>query len=400
MRQIIYAWNYVEWGGAQMYTLALIKTVRKEFDVMILLPEGSSPALLRFIEEAGVRFEFFSPSFDAVAAKGIIGKLRLHAAKWKSERALLRELFRLDLSNAIVHAELAPWQSLFPLIRLCRRTKVFVTMHNSVDPGSTWRKALWKVKLSAISRFRNFHAFTANVDAKNCFKGYFSDKAFDDIAVTYACVDSEEIAEVRSEEPDLERFAVRLGIPSDRFLVVAVGQFIDRKGRWDFLQAARKIRDKEPDTAFVWIANSAPSDEDLERVESFGLGNDLVFLTSDRVGKEHIELMRLLRCADVFALPSYVEGLPISLLEAMALGVPSVSTSINAIPEALKDRENGLLIEPGDVDALADAIIELKRHPELAARLSEAAMEAVSRKFTDTVVGELALERYRRAFAE
>ena len=108
--------------------------------------------------------------------------------------------------------------------------------------------------------------------------------------------------------------------------------------------------------------------------------------------------MELLRCADAFALPSYVEGLPISLLEAMALGVPCVSTRVNAIPEALEDGVNGFLVDPGDSDGLAEAIIKLKRDPELAVRLSSKAAETVEGRFTDAAVAAVALERYENAF--
>jgi glycosyltransferase involved in cell wall biosynthesis len=398
MRQIIYAWTYLSWGGAQMYTLSLIRGIQEEFDVLILLPEGSSPALLKFIEDAGVRYEFFSPAFDAAHAKGIMNKIRVHMDKWASERALVNKLLSYDLSNSIVHIEIAPWQSLFSLLRLCRRTRVFVTMHNSVSAGSAWRRLLWKLKLRMISRYPNFHAFTANNDAKECFRGYFSERKFEETTVTYACVDSAELKEALTAPVKRDEFAERLGFPGDKFLVFAVGQFIDRKGRWIFLEAARKVKEKEPDTAFVWIANSAPDKADLERAREYGLGDDFVFLTSEQVGSGHIELMELLRCADAFALPSYVEGLPISLLEAMALGVPCVSTRVNAIPEALENGINGLLVDPGDSDGLADAILELKCDPELAARLSGNAAESVQGRFTDTAVAAVALERYKKAF--
>ena len=73
-----------------------------------------------------------------------------------------------------------------------------------------------------------------------------------------------------------------------------------------------------------------------------------MFLSSDQIGTEHVDLFKLLRLADVFALPSYVEGLPISIIEAMALGIPTISTNINAIPEAIKHLETGILIEAGN----------------------------------------------------
>jgi len=65
----------------------------------------------------------------------------------------------------------------------------------------------------------------------------------------------------------------------------------------------------------------------------------------------------LLASADVLVLPSYIEGLPVCILEAMAVGVPVVSTTVGGIPEALENGACGTLINPGDVEALADAIV-------------------------------------------
>lgn len=396
--QLIYVWNYLAWGGAQMYILSLVRAAKKEFDVIILLPEGSNSQLLKFIEESGARYEFFAPPFDAVPVTGLYNKFRLHRDKFRSENAIVRKLGEFDLGRSIVHIEIAPWQSFLTLVRLCRRTRVFVTIHNSVDAGSAWRRLLWRLKLGLISRIENFHVFTANDDAKNSFRGYFSDTFFREMTVTYACVNSSEISEVKASGIDRSAYSERFGFPVKGFLIFGVGQFIDRKGRWTFLEAAARVRETEPDAAFVWISNSAPSETDLKKAAQYGLGEFFVLLTSEEVGGGHIELMKLLRCADVFALPSFLEGLPISLLEAMALGVPSISTRVNAIPEVLRHRENGLLIEPGDASGLAEAIIELKNDPVLSAELGQAAAGTIEGKFTDAAVGAVALEKYKRAF--
>ena len=73
---------------------------------------------------------------------------------------------------------------------------------------------------------------------------------------------------------------------------------------------------------------------------------------------DNAEKVRLLRTADIFALPSYSEGQPIAILEAMAVGLPVISTSIGSIPEVVQEA-NGRIIAPGDVEALRAAIREL-----------------------------------------
>ncbi|MCO6509254.1 MAG: glycosyltransferase family 4 protein [Aridibacter famidurans] len=400
MQQVIYAWNYLQWGGAQTYFLSLIRTVRREFEVVIVLPEGSSEQLVRFIENEGVRCEFFSPSYDAQANSGLVARLRARIGKIQSEAALLRKLREFDLSRSIVHVELAPWYSLFALVWLCLRTRVFITMHNALDTRNPLRRLLWRVKLRTISHFRNFHVFASNKHSRDYFKGLYSDELFENIAVTYTNVDASEIESVEEAPPDRDAICGKYGLPADRFLIFCVGQFIDRKGRWVFLEAAKRVSERTEDVTFVWIANSSPSEADLERARSYGLGDKFIFLTSGEVGEDHIDLMRLLSIADAFALASFVEGLPISLLEAMALRVPSISTNVYAIPEAVIHRETGLLIEPGDAEALAESMTELRNDPGLRAGLGTRGREYVMERFTDRKAGRLALERYLKAMPQ
>ena len=92
-----------------------------------------------------------------------------------------------------------------------------------------------------------------------------------------------------------------------------------------------------------------------------------------------------LAAAHCFCLPSYDEGLPMSMLEAMAVGLPVVATRVGAIPEAVVDGRDGLLFEPGDVTALRGHLARLIREPDTAARIGAAGRERLAR--------ELSLER-------
>jgi glycosyltransferase involved in cell wall biosynthesis len=396
MRQVIYAWNYLEWGGAQIHLFALIREVRKEFDVLIVLPSGSDEHLLGFIEDLGVRYEFFESGLDLRPAASPPQKIKKHLNKIKSEYRMLRFLERFDLGNSIVHTDLGPWQSLLALIWLALRTEVFITMHNSLGKVPRWRYLLWKIKLRIISHFKTFHVFASNRDCRNYFKGLYSDEKFDQIVVTYTSVDPLEVETALGSEIDRTELSERFGLPAERFLIFCVGQFIDRKGRWTFLEAAREFSKTDERTAFVWIANSRPSAADLEKAKSFGLGEKFILITSDEIGGEHIELFKLLRLADLFALVSFREGLPISLLEAMALGIPSVATDVNAIPEAVRHLGTGWLIEAGDAAALTEAFRTLMADAGLRAKLAAAGRRYVLEHFNDRTVARTALESYRK----
>jgi glycosyltransferase involved in cell wall biosynthesis len=393
--QIIYAWDYVEWGGAQIYYFALIKEVKKEFDVRIILPEKSDAQLLKFIEALEVPYEFIPSHTDSKPARTLKRKLERHRNKFRSESVMIEHLKKLDLKNSIVHIEFAPWQALYSLMRLSAKTRVFITAHNSLPPVPKWRHLLWKIKLKTIAKFKNFHIFSSNEDSKNYFKQFFPAEFWKKIKVTYTSVNPPEIDAALALEYDRDELKRKFDIPTDKFLVLCVGQFIDRKGRWTFLEAAKKVAQNVEDIAFVWISNSKPSAEDLRKAEEFGLGEKFILITSDRVGKERMDLFKLFRLADVFVLASFVEGLPISLLEAMALGIPSVSTNINAIPEAVKNRETGMLIEAGDSDALTEAIKTLKTDEKLREKLSKNGREHVLKNFDEREVARIAIAAYK-----
>jgi glycosyltransferase involved in cell wall biosynthesis len=103
--------------------------------------------------------------------------------------------------------------------------------------------------------------------------------------------------------------------------------------------------------------------------------------------RPRLEVVRLLSECDVFALPSVMaangerEGIPVSLMEAMAMGVPVVSSRLSGIPELVESGVSGILVEPGDVSALSESLEKLARDPELRARLGEAGRMKVLRDF-------------------
>ncbi len=383
-----------------MYFLGIISRIKNRANIKIVLPAASDEQLLRFIKNLGVEYEFIDARADSKPAKTLKRKIERHFNKIRAEKALLKHLETLDLENSIVHVELAPWQSVLPLVSLCKKTEVFVTMHNSLPPVANWRYRLWKKKFAIITKYENFNIFASNEDAKKTLKPLVSEDFYNKVKVTYTNVNPDEIDEALRIEIDYEELLKKYSIPKNKFLVFCVGQFIDRKGRWTFLEAAKTVFEKDKEFAFVWIANSKPSLEDLEKARNYGLGENFVVITSDEVGEKHIDLFKLMRLADVFALVSFQEGLPISLLEAMALKIPSISTDVNAIPEAVKHLETGLLIEAGDAEKLAEYFLKLKADKELREKLAKNGREFVLQNFNEKTVAEIAFEAYRESLAK
>jgi glycosyltransferase involved in cell wall biosynthesis len=158
--------------------------------------------------------------------------------------------------------------------------------------------------------------------------------------------------------------------------LLCVARLIARKGIDTLLQAASTLRDEN----FVLeIAGSGNDEQQLRRrAEQLGLGDKVQFLG----GLDRNVVLERYRSADVFVLPTNSESCSMALLEAMSSGLPIISTRVGGNPYLVKDGENGLLVEPGDAVALADAIRQLIRHPAQRVMMGQANLEGVAREFT------------------
>ncbi len=109
------------------------------------------------------------------------------------------------------------------------------------------------------------------------------------------------------------------------------------------------------------------------------------------------DVPRLIRAATVVILPSHTEGLPISLMEAMALGRPVVATDVGGIGDLIRDEETGLLVDVEDDEALAVAVARLADHPDLARRLADRAYEHIRQNYDPATHAQSVLEVFRAA---
>jgi glycosyltransferase involved in cell wall biosynthesis len=162
--------------------------------------------------------------------------------------------------------------------------------------------------------------------------------------------------------------AERPGEPMALFL----GDVIERKGVYDLVAAWAEVVRAVPDARLV-LCGTGEIDRVRAAAEAAGVG-DRVELKG-WVG--HEEKRHLLGAATLFVLPSYIEGVPISLLEAMAAGLPSVVTPVGGVLDAVADGSEALVVAPGDRAALARATIRILTSPALARSLGEGARRRV-----------------------
>lgn len=145
---------------------------------------------------------------------------------------------------------------------------------------------------------------------------------------------------------------------TDKFTIISVGSVGERKGTFLLVEAIKRLCDAKIPVSLILIG---PEEREgsmaalIDATRMYGVQDLVHFLGGQPREKIFEELVK----ADVFALPSYAEGMPYSIIEALAIGCPVVASDVGAVKDIIANRETGLLIEAGSVDELADAFFLL-----------------------------------------
>ncbi len=172
-------------------------------------------------------------------------------------------------------------------------------------------------------------------------------------------------------------------------MVLTLGELGARKGTYDILESIPAILDRCPDLEF-WLAG----DGDVEPVKA---------IVATKPWKNQIRIpgwigmeakRQFLEKALLFLLPSHDEGLPVALLEAMAYGVPIVSTPVGGIPELITNERDGLLVKPGAISEIVSAVTRLCEDADLRTALAESARSRVLERCEASAIVEQLYELY------
>lgn len=164
------------------------------------------------------------------------------------------------------------------------------------------------------------------------------------------------------------------GWPEDVRLVVNVANLVPKKGHRYLLAAARRVLVHDARARFLVVGGGPLTEELVAQARRLGLDGRLVF-TGYRP-----DAARLLAAADLFVLSSTHEGLPVALLEAMALGRAVVATRVGGIPEVITHGRDGLLVTPGDAVGLAAAMLEVLGDRDRQETLGRQARDSLRRR--------------------
>jgi glycosyltransferase involved in cell wall biosynthesis len=334
-----------EVGGAQAYVASLLPALAGRFDV-IVAAHGPGPLRAAAVE-AGVRF--------------------------------------VGLEH--VRRPINPWRDVagfVELVRLLRRERPDILHASSSKAGVLGR-------LAALAAGVPIRIFTVHGWAFAAYSGLASslyrwaDRLARPLTTVTICVSENERAAgiragtCRAERTVVIRNAVSLrGRPrardgNGRPLFIAVGRL---KAPKDFVTLARALALLPPDSFEALVVGDGPDRSTLEsELRQLGLENRV------RLAGERHDVPDLLAAADVFVLSSVSEGLPVSVLEAMAAELPVVASHVGGLSELVLDGETGLLVEPRDSDKLAAALGRLLADRDLRRRLGAAGRAYVESHF-------------------
>ena len=172
----------------------------------------------------------------------------------------------------------------------------------------------------------------------------------------------------------------RLGLPSDALIAVMVGSLVVRKGPIDFVRSAARAIAQDSQLHFL-VLGQGPLREPGERLaRELGVAGRVRFLG------HRSDVHELLEAADIYVQPSHYEGLSIAMLEALAAGLPMVSTRVEGLEEVLVDGRGAYVCDVGDIEGVARGLVTLERNPALRKELSTLLRDRTIREFSSTAM--------------
>ncbi|HEV3478319.1 MAG TPA: glycosyltransferase family 4 protein [Gaiellaceae bacterium] len=352
-----------EVGGAQAYVASLLPTLVRGFQVTVA---AYGPGPLR----------------EAAAAAG---------ARFVPLRHVRRPI--------------SPWRDLagiLELVRLLRRERPDIVHANSSKAGVLGRLAAVLTRVPIRIFTVHGWAFSAHSGAaSHVYRA--ADRLMRPLTTATICVSERERArglEARTCDPertvvipnavDVARLP-RASHDDTRASIVSVGRLAPPK---DFRTLVRALALLPPGAVDALLVGDGPDRAELEaEIARLDLGERV-----ELAGERH-DVPELLSRANLFVLSSLSEGLPVSVLEAMAAGLPVVGSSVGGVPELVGDGETGFLVEPGNPDELAAAIGRLLADPELRRRMGEAGRERARVRFALEPFWRAHLDLYSRELA-
>jgi len=251
--------------------------------------------------------------------------------------------------------------------RVCR-IKQISTYHRP-----PYKESFWEYVKQKLSTSLAYKIISVSQDAKDyCIKRLKTDAK--KIRVIYNGVDIKRF-EIKENKYNIRK---EFDLNPEAFVISSIARLEEEKGHRYLIEAIYHISKLRPhfNLSTIIAGDGSLKGKLQEMVIKLNLKDKIKFLGA------RFDIPKVLFASDIMVLSSFIEGLPISCLEAMAVGVPVIATHIGGVKELIKDGKNGLLVEPGNALQLAEAILKLVDEPLLAKHLAEQARLDIMRDFT------------------
>jgi len=358
--KILFVANAIEVGGAEKFLLDLLKHLdRTSFDLHLATVIGGG----------SLEKEFYSLSLP-IYIHGVkrIRYLGGVVQFYKLMRKIKPDIVHTQLFAADLWGRLAAWIAQVPII---------ITTEQNVNVDQSWLRETLK-KLT-------YKLTTKVVAISTAVKNY---------AIKRYQLPADKII-IIPNDVDLtaleKRFAAAPPKPTDKKIIINTGRLVPQKGQQYLLEAFALLPQKN--NYELWIVGSGPLKKDLEiQAQKLNIKTHVKFL-----GTRH-DVPELLAQAHLFAFSSIFEGLGIAVLEAAAAKLPIVATKIDGILDIIKDGESGLLVEPKNPQALAQAMEQMLTNPEQAQQMAIKAYEQIKNNFEVKAVVKKYEELFKREY--
>ena len=194
-------------------------------------------------------------------------------------------------------------------------------------------------------------------------------------------------------QSETESFKKENSLNDNDFIFSFIGRLVKEKGVFELVEAFKSVVSRYPHAKLVLVGGLLDSERDTESYNR--LMNDLNHPSIRYVGFRK-DIPVIMKASDTFVLPSYREGLPRSIIEAMALEKPIIATNIRGCREEVFPGENGFLVEKEDVNELEQAMISLLENPELVVSYGKRSREIVEELFDEEKVLQMQIDLFGR----
>ncbi|WP_459836097.1 glycosyltransferase family 4 protein [Halanaerobaculum tunisiense] len=351
-----------EWGGAQKFAFDFINEFKNEYDITLLTSENG--LLVEKLKKSGIKI---------ITNKNLVREISL-VKDSKMFLWLLKHFSKENYGIVFCHSSKAGILGRIAA-KLTGCSKVLFKAGGFVfnEPLPFYKRKLYEILEYMASLFSDKIVCVSSKDIETAKEINISSNKLVEISNGLKINNyNKKIYMTSTKLDDNEQ-------GGEFKYIVSIANFYKNKGHQILIKALSKLKEKylSFEEIKVILVGGGPLKRKMKKeVEKYGLNKDITF-----VGKVK-DVTPYLNIADLFIIPSLKEGMPFSLLEAMAFSLPIIATRVGAMPDVIKNKKEGILIEPNNEEAIIEALIYLLNNEDSAEELGERAKQKLLEKYT------------------